>query len=112
MGRFRTYAFTELCGNVHAAVPLATGWHYLRDVSAPAVGGRGTRHMTPTSAIYLHIEKPRQSLAPTMAAMRTWLDSQKIELVGFRVGPVETGIAYDIRFRSKEEAGRFALAFT
>lgn len=83
MGRFRTYVFTELCGNVHAAVPLATGWHYLRDVSAPAVDGRGTRHMTPTSAIYLHIEKPRQSLAPTMAAMLTWLDAQKIELVGF-----------------------------
>ena len=68
--------------------------------------------MTPNSAFYLRIEKPRQSLAPTMAAMRSWLDSQKIELAGFRIGPTATGIAYDIRFRSEDEADRFGLAFT
>jgi hypothetical protein len=68
--------------------------------------------MTPNSVFYLRIEKPKQSLAPTMAAMRSWLDSQNMELAAFRVGPTETGIAYDIRFRSEDDAGRFELAFT
>jgi len=67
--------------------------------------------MMPSTAFCLRIEKPRQSLAPTMAAMRSWLDSQKIELSEFRVGPTETGVAYDIRFRNEGEASRFGQAF-
>jgi hypothetical protein len=67
--------------------------------------------MTPNCALYLRIERPRQSLGVTMATMRSWLDGQKIELAGFRVEPTETGIAYDIRFRSEDEASQFGQAF-
>ena len=67
--------------------------------------------MMTLNVLNLRIEKPRQSLASTMSDMRSWLDSHRIELAGFTVAPAKTGIVYDIRFRSENEANQFGRAF-
>lgn len=64
-------------------------------------------------AFAIRIEKPETALAYTMSEMRSWLDKHKVQPVQFNVERLETvpAIAFDVQFRSEEEAALFERVF-
>lgn len=60
----------------------------------------------------IRIEKPKTALAETMNEMRTWLDEQGFQPIEFKIAmtgmPV---IAFDVQFRSEDEAVLFERVF-
>jgi hypothetical protein len=64
-------------------------------------------------AFTIRIEKPEVALAETMNAMRSWLDKHRVQPVEFKIAMTGTpGIAFDIQFRSEDEAVLFERVFT
>lgn len=60
----------------------------------------------------IRIEKPETALAETMNEMRSWLDKHKVEPVEFKIAMTGMpGVAFDVQFRSKDEAVLFAQVF-
>jgi hypothetical protein len=66
------------------------------------------------SPFTIRIEKPEvASLAETMNAMRSWLDKHRVQPVEFKIAMTGMpGIAFDIQFRSEDEAVLFERVFT
>lgn len=64
-------------------------------------------------AFTIRVERPGIALAATMAEMRSWLDRHMVQPVEFKIERTEElrNIAFDIQFRSKDEAARFAQVF-
>jgi hypothetical protein len=63
-------------------------------------------------ALTIRIEKPEGTLADTMNEMRSWLDRHGVQPVEFKISV--TGmpiIAFDIQFRSEDDAVLFAQVF-
>ena len=50
-------------------------------------------------------------LSATMAEIRTWLDSERIEPASFKTLVVRGGLGFEISFNSEEEADRFRRQF-
>jgi hypothetical protein len=70
--------------------------------------------MTPDhSPFTVRVEKAETALAAVMTNMRIWLDNHQVEPVEFKIAMtgVPAGIAFDIRFRSENEASLFQQAF-
>ena len=60
----------------------------------------------------IRIEKPEVALAKTMAEMRTWLDKHDVRPVEFKIARTGVpGIAFDLQFRSEDEAVLFERVF-
>jgi hypothetical protein len=60
----------------------------------------------------IRIEKPETALADTMAEMREWLDKHRVQPVLFKIAMTGfPGIAFDIQFRSEDEAHLFERQF-
>ena len=60
----------------------------------------------------IRIEKPETALAETMNEMRTWLDQHKVQPIEFKIAMTGfPGIAFDLQFRSEEEAVLFEQIF-
>ncbi len=61
----------------------------------------------------VHLDKkPHVSFVETMADVRSWLDRCQIESVSFKpVTSAESGLGFDIGFKSEDEALRFGHAF-
>jgi hypothetical protein len=66
--------------------------------------------MTPRP-ISVRIEKPKHTLASTMADIRTWLDAHKVEPAGLTVEPSDAGVFLHFRFQRQEEAELSEQAF-
>ena len=68
-------------------------------------------------AFTIRVEKPETALAETMNEMRTWLDKHRVQPVEFTIsmtGPPDIGplnIAFDVQFRSEDEAVLFERVF-
>jgi hypothetical protein len=63
--------------------------------------------------VTIRIEKPEAALAETMAEMRTWFDKHRVQPVGFKIAMTGMpGIAFDVQFRSEDEAALFERIFT
>jgi hypothetical protein len=61
----------------------------------------------------IRIEKPETALADAMAEMRIWLDKHRVQPVEFKIAMTGfPGIAFDIRFRSEDEARLFERQFS
>ena len=61
----------------------------------------------------IRVEKPEVALAETMAEMRTWLDKHGVRPVEFKIAMTGVpGIAFDLQFRSEDEAVLFERVFT
>jgi hypothetical protein len=57
-------------------------------------------------------KKPEKSLSDTMNQVRTWLDHRKIGRVSFKpVAKADTGIGFEIRFNTEDEAELFEQEF-
>jgi hypothetical protein len=57
-------------------------------------------------------EKPETALADAMAEMREWLDKHRVQPLAFKIAMKELpGIAFDIQFRSEDEAHLFERQF-
>jgi hypothetical protein len=60
----------------------------------------------------IRVEKPETALAETMNEMRTWLDKNGVQPVEFKIAMTGMpGIAFDIQFRSEDEAALFEQVF-
>jgi hypothetical protein len=60
----------------------------------------------------IRIEKPETALAETMNEMRSWLDRHEVQLIEFKIAMTGfPGIAFDLQFRSQEEAVLFERRF-
>ena len=60
----------------------------------------------------VRVEKPETALADAMNEMRTWLDNTQLQPVEFKIVVASvTGNAFDVTFRSEEEAALFQEAF-
>ena len=60
----------------------------------------------------IRVEKPEASFADLMNRIRSWLDNHKIEPTEFKSDTAEPGsVAFDIRFRSEDEARLFEMEF-
>ncbi len=70
--------------------------------------------MAPNPPFTIRIEKPEVALAETMAEMRSWLDRHSVETVGFKVERtvILPNIAFDLQFRSEDDAVLFEQAFS
>ena len=61
----------------------------------------------------IRIEKPETALADAMAEMREWLDKHRVQPVLFKIAMTGfPGIAFDIQFRSEDEAHLFERQFS
>ena len=63
-------------------------------------------------AFTIRIEKPKTAFAETMNEMRTWLDEHRFQPIEFKIAM--TGmpiIAFDVQFRSEDEAVLFERVF-
>jgi hypothetical protein len=68
--------------------------------------------MTLSAPLTVRVEKPETTLADAMNEMRTWLDNTRLQPVEFKIVVASvTGIAFDVTFRSEEEAALFQEAF-
>jgi hypothetical protein len=64
------------------------------------------------SPFTIRIEKPEVALAETMAEMRNWLDKHRVLPVAFKIAMTGLpGIAFDVQFRSEDEAVLFERVF-
>jgi hypothetical protein len=60
----------------------------------------------------IRVEKPETALAQTMGLMRIWLDRHQVQPINFTIAMTGVpGIAFDVQFRSRDEAVLFAQAF-
>jgi hypothetical protein len=60
----------------------------------------------------IRIEKPENALGETMNEMRAWLDEHRVQPMHFKIAMTGfPGIAFDLRFRSEEEAVLFEKIF-
>ena len=60
----------------------------------------------------IRIETPETALAQTMNAMRIWLDKHEVRPIEFKIAMTGfPGIAFDLQFRSQEEAILFERIF-
>ncbi len=60
----------------------------------------------------VHVERAGSSLGDLMNAIRTWLDSQKVEPAEFKMVTTDGSIAACVvRFRNEYEADQFRLTF-
>jgi hypothetical protein len=60
----------------------------------------------------IRIEKPGTALAETMNEMRAWLDKHGVQPVEFKIAMTGIpGIAFDVQFRSEDEAVQFEQVF-
>jgi hypothetical protein len=60
----------------------------------------------------IRIEKPEAALAETMNEMRSWLDRHQVQPSEFKIAMTGfPGIAFDVQFRSEEEAILFEKIF-
>jgi hypothetical protein len=50
-------------------------------------------------------------IGPTMNAIRSWLDSQKIQTTAFKIVPTARGLGFEIAFGQEHEAQRFRQEF-
>jgi hypothetical protein len=69
--------------------------------------------MPPPPETTIRIEKPEAALAETMAAIRSWLDQHRIAAIRFKIERTALlpNIAFDIQFRSADEAVLFERVF-
>ena len=68
--------------------------------------------MAPNPAFTIRIEKHDAKLADMMNEMRSWLDKHKVQPVEFKIATTAMPlIAFDIQFRSEDEAVLFAQVF-
>jgi hypothetical protein len=64
------------------------------------------------SSIIVHIETPAgKPMGTTMNAIRSWLDSQKIQPANFKVVPTARGFGFEIAFRQEHDAECFRQQF-
>jgi hypothetical protein len=62
--------------------------------------------------LIVHVETPvGKPFGTTMNAIRSWLDSQKIQPTVFKVVPTARAFGFEIGFRQEDEAGRFRQQF-
>jgi len=54
---------------------------------------------------------PGEPLGDAMSKLRSWLDSQKIQLAEFKTIPDAKGYVFDVAFRSINDAARFRNQF-
>ena len=60
----------------------------------------------------IRIEKPETALAETMNEMRSWLDKHQVQPIEFKIARTGfPGIAFDVQFRSEDEAVLFEQIF-
>jgi hypothetical protein len=70
------------------------------------------RQMALKSPFTIRIEKPEAALAATMNEMRSWLDKHRVQPVEFKIAMTGMpGVAFDIQFRSEDEAVLFERVF-
>jgi hypothetical protein len=63
--------------------------------------------------VTIRIKKPEAALAETMAEMRAWFDKHRVEPVEFKIAMSGMpDIAFDVQFRSEDEAALFERIFT
>jgi len=63
--------------------------------------------------VMIRIKKPEDALAETMAEMRAWFDKHRIQPAVFKIAMTGMpGIAFDVQFRSEDEAALFERVFT
>lgn len=68
--------------------------------------------MTLKSPRVVRVEKAEASFGEMMNRIRLWLDSHKIEPTEFKTEiPKPGAVAFDIRFKSEDEAYRFEQEF-
>jgi hypothetical protein len=68
--------------------------------------------MALNSPFTIRVEKPEAALAETMAEMRSWLDKHRVVPVEFKITMMGMpGIAFDLEFRSADEAVLFERVF-
>jgi hypothetical protein len=60
----------------------------------------------------IRIGKPETALAETMNEMRSWLDKHQVQPIVFKIARTGfPGIAFDVQFRSEDEAVLFEQIF-
>ena len=52
-----------------------------------------------------------EPIGSTMNAIRSWLDSEKIQTTAFKIVPTERGLKFEIAFGQEHEAERFRQQF-
>ena len=69
--------------------------------------------MALSSPFVVRVEKkPEHSFGSTMSGIRTWLDHHKIQVVSFKpFATAETGVGFEIAFRTEDEAHLFEREF-
>ena len=69
--------------------------------------------MALNSPLVVRVEKkPEGSFGEIMNAIRTWLDHRKIEPISFQpVAKAESGVGFEIAFKSEDEAHLFEHEF-
>ena len=69
--------------------------------------------MALNSPFVVSIEKnPERSFGSTMSDVRTWLDHRRIEALSFKpVAKADTGVGFEIAFRTEDEAHLFEREF-
>jgi hypothetical protein len=96
LGSFRGYPLNHRAGRV-ALLPL---WH------------REERQMALKPPFTVRVEKPETALAETMNDMRSWLDKHQVRPIEFKIARTGfPGVAFDIQFRSADEAFLFEQMF-
>ena len=68
--------------------------------------------MAPSSSLSVRIEKPGEAFGEVMNEIRSWLDSENIQPIGFRSDNASGALAFDIRFAREHEARLFQQAFS
>jgi len=68
--------------------------------------------MTVMSLVVVHGEHPASMpLSATMAQIRTWLDSERIEPTSFKTVVAQGALGFEISFKNDDEANRFRGQF-
>jgi hypothetical protein len=69
--------------------------------------------MTLNSPVSVRVERPGKAFGEAMTEIRLWLDSHKIQPVGFTSDTNAPGpVAFIVRFANEDEARLFKQAFT
>jgi hypothetical protein len=62
--------------------------------------------------LVVHVETTfGEPIGSTMNAIRTWLDSQKIQTTAFKIVPTARGLRFEIAFSQEHDAERFRQQF-
>ena len=68
--------------------------------------------MVPSSSLSVRIEKPEGAFGEVMNEIRSWLDSENIQPIGFRSDNASGALAFDIRFAREHDARLFQQALS